>query len=63
MEDTELIWRKSSRSTTNGGACVEVAATGAAVFVRDSTDPGGPVLGRETSIAPAEWRSFLASLR
>jgi hypothetical protein len=35
-------WRKSSRSGGNGGACVELAHTLAAV--RDSKNPHGPVL-------------------
>jgi hypothetical protein len=42
-EDTncvELNWRKSSYSGSNSN-CVEVAAEGA---VRDSKNPGGPVL-------------------
>jgi hypothetical protein len=35
------VWRKSSRSGGNGGACVELANIGA---IRDSKNPGGPVL-------------------
>ncbi|MBB5156670.1 DUF397 domain-containing protein [Saccharopolyspora phatthalungensis] len=38
------VWRKSSYSQGNGGACVEVAVQSAVVGVRDSKDPGGPVL-------------------
>ncbi|MEU5847112.1 DUF397 domain-containing protein [Saccharopolyspora shandongensis] len=37
-------WRKSSRSGSNGGACVEVAVQPTVVGVRDSKDPDGPVL-------------------
>jgi Domain of unknown function (DUF397) len=33
------IWRKSSRSTTQGGACVEVASLPEAIGVRDSKNP------------------------
>lgn len=58
MED-RLTWRKSSRSTTNGGSCVEVATLHDGVAVRDSKDPAGPVL----AVTPAEWRAFLASVR
>jgi hypothetical protein len=34
-------WRKSSYSSGQGGACVELACAGA---VRDSKNPDGPVL-------------------
>ncbi|WFE35836.1 DUF397 domain-containing protein [Micromonospora sp. WMMD975] len=58
----ELIgarWRTSTRSSSNGGACVEVAENLAAVVgVRDSKDPGGPVL----VFAPPAWRAFVAHL-
>ncbi|WP_243723476.1 DUF397 domain-containing protein [Actinomadura sp. 7K507] len=37
-------WRKSSHSTQEGGQCIELAALGAAIAVRDSTDPTGPIL-------------------
>ncbi|MGP4016727.1 DUF397 domain-containing protein [Saccharopolyspora sp. 5N708] len=50
-------WRKSSRSAGgNGAACVEVAFSGPAVAVRDSKDPGGPVL----AFPAASWAAFLA---
>ena len=39
-----VAWRKSSRSTQEGGQCVELADLGTALGVRDSTDPAGPVL-------------------
>ncbi|MGI5147688.1 DUF397 domain-containing protein [Plantactinospora sp. CA-294935] len=50
-------WRKSSRSNSNGGNCVEVAAALApgVVGVRDSKDRQGPVLTFE----PAAWRAFV----
>lgn len=54
----DLKWRKSSRSNSNGGACVEVATLSDRVMVRDSKDPRGPVL----AVSPAEWRAFLADL-
>jgi Domain of unknown function (DUF397) len=54
-------WRKSSYS--NGGqqgSCVEVARNlPSIVAVRDSKDPGGPVL----TVAPAEWRTFIAGVK
>jgi cobalamin biosynthesis protein CobT len=51
-------WRKSSYSGSNGGECVEVAATGA-VLVRDTADRSGPVL---TFTAEA-WQAFTAAIR
>ncbi|MEU0937796.1 DUF397 domain-containing protein [Embleya sp. NPDC005971] len=51
-------WRKSSYSTNNGGDCVEVATTLAAVPVRDSK---APALGHLT-IAPAAWSVLLTAL-
>ncbi|WLS44513.1 DUF397 domain-containing protein [Micromonospora profundi] len=39
------VWRKSTRSGDNGGACVEVADNlPGLVAVRDSKDPAGPAL-------------------
>jgi hypothetical protein len=35
------VWRKSSRSGGNNGACVELANLGA---IRDSKNPAGPML-------------------
>jgi len=56
----DLKWRKSSRSGTGNGNCVEVATNVAGVVaVRDSKDPEGPML----SVSPVEWRAFLSSLR
>ena len=48
MDLSNVAWRKSSRSTSTGGNCVELAGvTGAdvagVVAVRDSKDPEGPV--------------------
>ncbi|MFJ2911598.1 DUF397 domain-containing protein [Streptomyces sp. NPDC087228] len=47
-------WQKSSHSADEGGACVEVAAHTAAVHVRDSKNPDGPVL----TVAPTTWTAF-----
>ncbi|MEW2384807.1 DUF397 domain-containing protein [Micromonospora sp. NPDC047707] len=49
-------WRKSSRSSGNGGNCVEVADNlPGVVAVRDSKDPAGPAL----TFAPSAWRAFV----
>ena len=55
-----VVWRKSSYSSGNGGACIEVAdgLTGV-VPVRDSKDPHGPVL-----VFDAEaWAAFVADVK
>ncbi|MFI7487280.1 DUF397 domain-containing protein [Micromonospora echinaurantiaca] len=58
MDLTRAAWRKSSRSNSNGGACVEVADNLPGVIaVRDSKDPTGPVL----TFPPASWRAFVAA--
>ncbi|MGW3895696.1 DUF397 domain-containing protein [Micromonospora profundi] len=49
-------WRKSTRSGSNGGDCVEVADNlPGLVAVRDSKDPAGPTL----AFSPAAWTSFV----
>ncbi|MEV4824825.1 DUF397 domain-containing protein [Micromonospora sp. NPDC049274] len=59
MELNGARWRKSSRSSGNGGACVEVADNLPGVIgVRDSKDPSGPAL----TFAPTTWRAFLTHL-
>jgi hypothetical protein len=52
-------WRKSSRSGTGGGNCVEIADNlpGFVAF-RDSKDPAGPVL----TVSTAAYRAFTAHL-
>jgi hypothetical protein len=60
MDLSNARWRKSSRSGTSGGDCVEVADNlPGTVLVRDSKDPAGPVL----AVDPAAWRSFLDHTR
>lgn len=41
---SSVSWRKSTRSDSEGGACVEVAGLPAIVAVRDSKHPDGPKL-------------------
>jgi hypothetical protein len=65
MDLTGAAWRKSSFSSGNGGACVEVAIVpsapedgGSLVALRDSKDPVGPAL----VFTPGEWRAFIATV-
>ncbi|MFJ6196635.1 DUF397 domain-containing protein [Micromonospora sp. NPDC092111] len=60
MELTGARWRTSTRSSTNGGDCVEVADNlPGLVAVRDSKDRDGGVL----TFHPAAWRAFVAQAR
>ncbi|MET8141833.1 DUF397 domain-containing protein [Sphaerisporangium sp. NPDC005288] len=54
-----LAWHKSSRSTSNDN-CVEVALLPeGGTAVRDSKNPGGPVLRFNV----AEWRAFISDTK
>ncbi|GAA4187812.1 hypothetical protein GCM10022252_22040 [Streptosporangium oxazolinicum] len=60
MDLSAAVWRKSSRSSDNGGQCVEVATNlPNAVAVRDSKDPHGPKL----RFTPAQWRAFVGGVK
>lgn len=50
---SNAVWRKSTRSGGNGGACVELANLGA---IRDSKNPTGPALR-------VELAEFVAALK
>ncbi|MFD0278786.1 DUF397 domain-containing protein [Kitasatospora sp. NPDC127111] len=57
---THPAWRKSSYSGSEGGNCIEVAdGVPNAVPVRDSKDPGGPVL----TFAADAWQAFIDAIR
>ncbi|MBM0275247.1 DUF397 domain-containing protein [Micromonospora tarensis] len=59
MELTGAQWRKSTRSSGNGGDCVEIADNLAGIVaVRDSKDPSGPAL----TFPPAVWAAFVAQV-
>ncbi|MEV6836387.1 DUF397 domain-containing protein [Streptomyces sp. NPDC051133] len=62
MRDIDLsgvTWRKSSHSNTSGGECLEVCdSIPAAVPVRDSKSPDGPVL----LVARGPWSSFVTAV-
>ncbi|MFF4232868.1 DUF397 domain-containing protein [Streptomyces sp. NPDC001820] len=52
-----LRWFKSTYSGSDGGDCVEVAASGDAMYVRDSKVLGdGPVL----RVGRGGWAAFVA---
>ena len=55
---SNLTWRKSSHSGSNGGQCVEVAASGR-VLVRDSKYPDRGHLG----FSAQTWREFAARIK
>ncbi|MEV0943839.1 DUF397 domain-containing protein [Micromonospora wenchangensis] len=58
MDVIEPRWRTASRSSNNGGDCVEVADNlPGRVLVRDSKDRAGGTL----SFAPEIWRAFVAA--
>ncbi|MER6343823.1 DUF397 domain-containing protein [Streptomyces sp. NPDC001595] len=50
-----LDWWKSSYSSDQGGDCVEIAELSATVAVRDSKNPGGPIL----ALAPGTFSEFI----
>lgn len=57
---SRALWRKSSRSGSNGGNCVEVATNiPGIVAVRDSKDPNGPSL----TFDPNAWTAFTKAIK
>ncbi|MEU8288190.1 DUF397 domain-containing protein [Micromonospora sp. NPDC048905] len=60
MDMTDARWRTATRSSNNGGDCVEVADNlPGRVLVRDSKDRDGGTL----AFAPAAWTSFVNLVR
>ncbi|MGC4821058.1 DUF397 domain-containing protein [Micromonospora sp. DT63] len=60
METSDrLVWRKSSYSDNNGGACVEVAELDTSIEVRDSKNPGSSTL----RFTRGAWTEFVRSIR
>jgi hypothetical protein len=60
METAEpLTWRKSSYSTSNGGNCVEVAATLRIIAVRDSRAPEAPAV----TFTHKDWQAFTCYMK
>lgn len=56
---TESGWRRSSRSGTQGGNCVEVALLAGVTAVRDSKDP----LGGRVRVSAQHWQAFLSQVK
>jgi hypothetical protein len=54
-----LTWRTSSYSGSNGGNCIQIAATAGTVAARDSKDPHGLVLAFSTR----DWQRFTGQLK
>ncbi|MFY0514617.1 DUF397 domain-containing protein [Streptomyces anulatus] len=54
-DGSALEWFKSSYSSNDGPACVEVAAARSTVHVRDSKNLAGPQLG----FTSAAWADFV----
>ncbi|MEU6538001.1 DUF397 domain-containing protein [Streptomyces sp. NPDC047000] len=61
MNTVQLNWFKSSHSTNEGGACLEIAVIPAAVYVRDSKTrtPTASVL----TVTPTIWTAFVTAVR
>lgn len=54
------VWRKSTRSSSQGQNCVEVAAgLPGIVAVRDSKHPAGPPL----IVTPRNWTAFIRAVK
>ncbi|MFI0366272.1 DUF397 domain-containing protein [Actinomadura sp. 1N219] len=54
-----VVWRKSSRSGSSGGECVEVARLGALNGVRDSKNPHGGHLSLEHD----QWAALVSQIK
>ncbi|MBL1094292.1 MULTISPECIES: DUF397 domain-containing protein [Streptomyces] len=55
----DLTWFKSSYSASEGGDCIEVAAsTPTTIHVRDSKNPAGPML----TLSVDAWQEFVAAV-
>ncbi|MFJ9869244.1 DUF397 domain-containing protein [Streptomyces sp. NPDC101165] len=58
---TALQWFKSSYSSSEGGACLEVAVSPLTIHIRDSkqTPSDSPTL----HLTPTTWAAFTSSLK
>ncbi|NVI92994.1 DUF397 domain-containing protein [Actinomadura sp. BRA 177] len=53
------VWRKSSRSSTTGGDCVEVASLSTMIGVRDSKNPGAGHL----TLSPERFAQLITAVK
>ncbi|MEU9325114.1 DUF397 domain-containing protein [Streptomyces canus] len=58
MSAEALHWFKSTYSGSEGGQCVEVAASPHTIHIRDSKNPA-PTL----RVTPATWTAFTTTLK
>ncbi len=56
---SDTVWRKSSRSGSTGGECVEVARKGPGSAVRDSKNPEGGFLSLERDV----WIAMISQIK
>jgi uncharacterized protein DUF397 len=60
MDLSRIEWRKATRTTNNGGACVEVARRlPGVVVVRDSKNPRGGTL----VVSPRAWEMLTRRIK
>ena len=59
VDHAGVQWRKSSHSGPFTDNCVEVAVLDGGIAVRDSKQPGGPVL----MFTPDEWTAFVGGAK
>lgn len=60
MDLSYAEWRKASYSTSNGGACVEVARNlPGTVAIRDSKNPTAPAL----LVTPHQWTTLCTAIK
>lgn len=59
MDLKDATWRKSARSSDNGGYCVELARVPGRTAVRDSKNPDGGHL----TLTPSAFAALLAEVK
>ncbi|MFI0355888.1 DUF397 domain-containing protein [Actinomadura sp. 9N407] len=57
-DSRSILWLKASASESSG--CVEVASTGASIYIQDSKSPDG---GTVIALSPSEWSVLVADVR